>query len=197
MIVLLPAPVGPTKPIFCPGRATRLTSQRMGTPSTEEKSTCSISTSPSVRSMSAAVALSTISGGSSRISNTRVDPAWACSAMLRIWANWLRGRLNVRAKMKNDATVPTSTVPRRDNQQHPQRDQHRPQVVEQDEHRAQLDGPVDHQVAADPQRGGQPEVDDQQQRRVEQGRGPLGVGGRPREVAGVLVEALVLVVPAD
>jgi hypothetical protein len=87
-------------------------------------------------------------------------------------------------------------VPRRDNQQQHQRDHHRHQVVEQDEHRAQLDGPVDHQVAADPQRGGQPEVDDQQQRRVEQGRGPLGVGGRPLEVAVVLVEALVLVVPA-
>jgi hypothetical protein len=80
-------------------------------------------------------------------------------------------------------------------QQH-QRDHHRHQVVEQHEHGAQLDGAVDHQVAADPQRTGEAQVHHQQQGRVEQGRGPLGVGGRRLQVAVVVVEALVLVIAA-
>ncbi len=65
---------------------------------------------------SRALGRSTISGTSSRISNTRVAPAPAWSAMFRICANWFSGRANMRANLKNEATVPTSTVPLIDSQ---------------------------------------------------------------------------------
>ena len=76
------------------------------------------------------------------------------------------------SRMRPDRRVRRGDL-RQQHRQQDERDHHRDQVVEEHEHRAELDRPVDHEVAAHPQRAGQAEVDDQQERRVEQRRRAL------------------------
>jgi hypothetical protein len=80
--------------------------------------------------------------------------------------------------------------------QQDERDHHRHEVVEQHEDRAELDLLVDDETAADPQRPGEPEVDHEQERGIEDRGRALRRDRRLPELGVLLVEAGVLVVLA-
>jgi len=93
MMVVLPAPVGPTMATIWPGSARRLTPSSTGSPGLYSAQTSSNSTKPVIGGISMASGLSVKSGGVSRMPKMRSPPAipfWMLVHITEIWAiGWL------------------------------------------------------------------------------------------------------------
>ncbi len=105
-MVVLPAPVGPTMAILCPGAAERLRPCRTSLPGTYENETSSMSTLPSTSFGASALPVSSSISGVSRNSNTLSQETATIWTLANAPAILVSGMLSSLAYTMNATTVP-------------------------------------------------------------------------------------------